>query len=329
MAKNKKRKQSKQTQKDKQENGENPNKKKKSKPQKPSIKKFENQLHKTQSEFLASLPSKVRENFFSNKHTDPDTRAEIWSQQADIGEEAVNQYAWATPDEKCTKILKHFSKCGIVEVGCGANAYWSRMMFSNGIDVKAYDVSLGQGGQITLGEKKGQSKLQKKESVAVKKFDDGFQIACGGPEVLKEKRNHKRTLFLCYPDEDLMEDEDGNVMESMGASCLEHFEGDTVIHVGELYGDTPSMDQAPWGRSSGAEFQQRLSSEYHCILRVRLQNWLHVNDTISVWKRTELCTIVFQGEDDDESDDEVCYRHIPKDQMLPTDIAAPCAKHLL
>jgi len=295
-----------------------------------------NPLLKAQNVFLQNLPSKLQKNFFSNQQTDPSTRAEVWTQQADLGEDLVNKYAWATPDERCMKILQHFgAKNGIVEVGCGSNAYWTRMMKNCGVDVMAYDFSLGDGGKITDGEKAGDSKSSKKkrkrkQEQNSKTFDDGFVIHRGGPEVLKQKKLQKRVLFLCYPDEDVMEDtgNDDNA-ESMGAACLEHFKGDTVIHVGELYGDTPSMDQAPWGRSSGPEFQQRLASEYHCILRGKLKNWLHVNDTISVWKRTELCSIVFEGEDDDESDDEVEYRHIPEDQMLPSDIAAPCAHHLL
>jgi hypothetical protein len=305
-------------------------------------KNIPNPLQIAQTKFLKNIPTKTRQNFFSNKHTDPSTRAEIWSNQADLGEELVNKHAWATPDDRCMKILQHFgSKSGIIEIGCGSNAYWARMMSGHGIDVMAYDSCLGEGGQITDGEKAGNSKDKKNMSKKKRKrgqdlnskiFDDGFEIHSGDPKALKLKNMKKRVLFLCYPDEDVMVEEGSgsdDTAQSMGAACLEHYKGNTVIHVGELYGDTPSMDQAPWGRSSGPEFQQRLASEYHCILRATLNNWLHVNDTISVWKRTELCSIVFQGEGDDESDDEVEYRHIPDDQRLPTDVAAPCAKHLL
>ena len=309
--------------------------------------KNENPLMKAQTEFLNSLPKKLRQNFFSNQHTDPATRAEVWSNQAEIGEKLVNEYSWATPDSKCMKILKHFGtktgkSGGIVEIGCGANAYWARMMSKHGIDVMAFDSSLGDGGQITEAEKAGGSKHNKSKSKKRKRkldkktFDDGFVIHRGGPKVLTtNKACQKRVLFLCYPDEDVADVDGADSVEpgssSMGAACLEHYQGDMIIHVGELYGDTPSMDQAPWGRSSGAEFQQRLAAEYHCILKVKLTNWLHVHDTISVWKRTELCSIVFQGdsEDEDDEDEEVEYRHVPKNEMLPTDVAAPCCKHLL
>mmetsp|Transcript_3880 Transcript_3880/g.7449 ORF Transcript_3880/g.7449 Transcript_3880/m.7449 type:complete len:322 (+) Transcript_3880:168-1133(+) len=298
-----------------------------------------NPLLYEQTKFLNSVPHKVRQEFFSNEHTDPNVRAEIWSRQANIGEELVNQYAWATPDKRCMKILKFFGENhgGIVEIGCGSNAYWARMMHNHGIDVMGFDALLGIGGKISEAEKRGNSKSSKKRKRHTKEdetktFPDGFVMYNGGPEVLKRKDLQKRVLFLCYPDEDIMEnttDDDHDQEGSMGAASLEYFKGRILIHVGEVFGDTPSMDQAPWGRSSGSAFQQRLASEFHCILKASMKNWLHVNDTISVWKRTELCSIVFQGEDEDESDEEVEYRHIPVDERLPMDVAAPCVKHLL
>jgi len=190
-----------------------------------------------------------------------------------------------------------------------------------------------------------------------KAFDNGLVINKGGPTILSSLDVYKdidnRVLFLCYPDEDIyIEDENGESQNdteedeeeyreendvlssspsSMGSACLEHFQGDTIIHVGELYGDTLSIDHAPWGRSSGAEFQQRLCSEYHCILKAKLSNWLHVRDTISVWKRTRRCTIVFQGngDEDEDGDEESDYKYIPKDELIQTDMAAACAEHLL
>ena len=73
------------------------------------------------------------------------------------------------------------------------------------------------------------------------------------------------------------------------------------------------------------------------MLKVQLPNWLHVCDTISVWKRSETCTIVFavdddedgNGEEGEEEEEEVEYRHIPPEERLPTNIAAPCLQHLL
>jgi hypothetical protein len=270
-----------------------------------------NPLYEKQQEFLLALTTKERGDFFSSS-LDTDRRAELWMAQADLGETLINQYSWATPDERSLRILRHFSP--IVEIGCGANAYWSCLMEQAGLDVVAYDFDPKSGGKIMEAKRKRQA--------------SGFRVRKGGPEVLRQESG--RTLFLCYPDED---DEASSEMEepfSMGAACLEHYTGDYVIHVGEVYGDPLAMDQAPWGRSSSPEFQQRLASEYHCILKAGLSNWLHVRDTISVWKRTETCTIVFAaGEDEEDEDEEIEYRYVLEAERMPTDAAAPCLLHLL
>ncbi len=325
-----------------------------------------NPLLEKQRTFLSSLPESVKPNFFSNEHLSAETRALIWSDQAELGESLVNKYSWATPDERALNIIKYFaSKCdGIVEIGCGSNAYWTNLMMNLGVSVLAFDIQLLKGGKINQlikddddhagfeandKKKRKHSSIQKNDGVQIesKLFDNGLVIYKGGPEVLSQtskfKDIHNRVLFLCYPDEDVFEDEhnqynndddDDNKahstsISSMGAACLEHYMGDTIIHVGELFGDTLSIDDAPWGRSSGAEFQQRLFSEYHCILRAKLTNWLHVRDTISVWKRTKCCSIVFQAEDEGDENEETEYKYIPENEVIQTDVAAPCAQHLL
>lgn len=216
----------------------------------------------------------------------------------------------------------------VIEIGSGSNAYWARMMNRYGIDVTAFDCRIEQGGKICHEE----SATKEESGITSKSFEDGFVLLFGNPDVLLEPEMKKKTLFLCYPDEDVMGNgEDiGDTVESMGAACLENYKGETVIHVGELFSDSLSMDQAPWGRSSGPQFQERLASEYHCILKVRLKSWLHVRDTLSVWKRTKTCSIVFTGEDENESSEEIEYRHVPMNERLPVDLAAPCVPaHLM
>jgi hypothetical protein len=210
------------------------------------------------------------------------------------------------------------------------------------VDVVALDVSLENGGKISADQ---QSKKRSKNNSSHVNVGN-LVISPGGPETLSEDeelRDSGRTLFLCYPDEEdytpgSNDDEDDGEFDSqpisMAAACLEHFTGSTIIHVGELYGDTVSFDQAPFGRSSSSEFSQRLAAEYHCILKVKLQNnWLHVRDSLSVWKRSEMCYMTFQddedGDDNDDSNNEVRYKYIPPEEVLPVDCAAPCVAHLL
>jgi len=287
-----------------------------SNPKDPSSALPSNPLYHEQQKFLHSIPEKERNDFFSI-NLNPERRGELWMEQADLGETLINKHSWATPDERCLRILRHFSP--IIEIGCGANVYWSRFMSNAGIDVVAYDVDPQAGGTINGGAKK----QQQAHSAS------NFEVHRGGPEVLEQESG--RALFLCYPDEDgQVQVGESKEPMSMGAACLEYFTGNHVIHMGELYGDTLAVDQAPWGRSSGPDFQLRLASEFHCILKAGLSNWLHVRDTISVWKRTETCPIVFAADsDDEEEDEEIEYRYIPESDRLPVDIAAPCLAHLL
>lgn len=222
-------------------------------------------------------------------------------EQADLGEDLLNQYSWATPDDRAIRILKHFSP--IIEIGCGCRAYWCSLMKNAGVDVIGYDNDPERGGTIGKGKVSQSPGLQ-------------FHVRRGGPEVLALPEHAQRSLFLCYPDENDDSETDKNETgelhsgSSLALSCLEHYRGDHVIHVGELFTDTTlAVEQAPWGRSSSPEFQQQLASEFHCLLRVSLPSWLHVRDTLSVWKRSETCPIVFgDGDQDDEDDEEILYR---------------------
>lgn len=288
----------------------------------------ENPLLEQHSQFISILSDEERNSFFDEAIVSSERRAELWMEQADLGESLVDKYAWAIPDERALRILRNFSP--LIEIGCGANAYWCHLMERAGIDVIGFDKN-----------------PSKRDEEAVRTTHQSqFRVRKGGPEILSKKKFMDRTLFLCYPDEaEEGEDEedhsdgdsgdkddaDDDEPNSMASRCLEHYNGTFVIHVGELFMETLSMDQAPWGRSSSSEFQQRLAAEYHCLLKVSLPSWLHTRDTLSVWKRTNTTTIVFAAdeEDEDEDDEEYEYRHIPTDERLPIDIAAPCLQHLI
>ncbi len=303
--------------------------------------KVENPLLQQQAQFMNQngLTEQERHEFFSPEISS-DRRAELWMAQADLGEDLVNRYAWATPDDTAIRILKEFSP--LIEIGCGSNAYWCHILKQNGIDIIGYDVNIASGGKIGRNSKKKNDK-ESKSNEAPSSF-----LKQGGPDVLatKEIQQSGRTLFLCYPDEeeeslpsqqeDEEEDDSPAMPSSLGWQCLQYYSGEYIVHVGETFLDANlSVDQAPWGRSSSPEFQQLLASEYHCLLKVGLPNWFHTRDSISVWKRSTISTIVFAADDDDDDDtseqedEEVEYRHIPRDERLPINLAAPCLAHLL
>ena len=295
-----------------------------------------NPLYTQQQRFLSSLSKKERTEFFSSDIS-PERRAELWMEQADLGEALVNRYAWATPSATAIRILKEFSP--LVEIGCGSNAYWCRLLKEeHGIDIVGYDLNIETSGGKIVSDRQHKKRMKKQDDSGSNK-QESLYIKQGGPSVLEDDETcANRTLFLCYPDEEDDDEEKYNdngeeeFRISMGAKCLESYQGQYVIHVGELFLDfNLSLDQAPWGRSSAQEFQERLAAEYHCLLKVALPSWIHVRDSISVWKRSERQTMVFAAEDsnDDEDDEEIEYRNIPVEEQLPTNLAAPCLLHLL
>jgi hypothetical protein len=65
--------------------------------------------------------------------------------------------------------------------------------------------------------------------------------------------------------------------------------GDYIIHVGENISSGTSFGapQAPFGRTSSADFQVSLAETFHCLLMANLKNRFPYScDCISVWKRT-------------------------------------------
>lgn len=185
-----------------------------------------------------------------------------WSQTRQAIEEETNalveKYAWAIPDERCLNIIRHFAP--IIEIGAG-KGYWARLLQDRGVDIVPFD--------------KFPPSKKKKEGEG----GAWTEVRRGGAEVLKQPVAAGRTLFLSYPDE----------AESMAAACLENYQGDYIIHVGELMstGTAAGPPVAPFGRTSSADFQVSLAETFHCLLVAELDGRLPISrDCISVWKRT-------------------------------------------
>ena len=205
--------------------------------------------------------------FFDNKVLPEASRKSLWRKLDDTLLPLIEEYAWACPDDKSLQIIKHFSP--IIEIGSG-NGYWAFMLRQMGADVLAYDKYVNSKTSFTKVER-------------------------GGPEKLSQKKlSSGRTLLLCYPDE----------MESIASTCLDNFEGDTIIHVGELMvgaGTVFGYPQSPFGRTSSSDFQVMLSEQFHPLLIRNLDNRLpYSKDCISVWRRTRYV----KGKEHDESTDE-------------------------
>ncbi|KAF0701709.1 Aste57867_7875 [Aphanomyces stellatus] len=232
--------------------------------------------------FDPDLDDEVRENLFNL-----------------VDDNIASKYSWAIPDERALRVIKHYGP--IVEIGAGTG-YWGRLLQLRGVDIKCFDLHVPGDGvsDDDASDEEEEEKLERKTWIHVQK---------GTPEVLKKL--NKRSLLLCYPDD--YEDSE----ESMALECLNNYTGDTVIHIGELFGHTLCLPE-PWGRTSSPDFQIRLAAVFHKVLQVPLNSWHSSMDALTVWKRTKTC-IVEDG----------IYAYIPPNERLNMVMSSPCTEHLL
>ncbi|KAG7397358.1 hypothetical protein PHYBOEH_000870 [Phytophthora boehmeriae] len=256
------------------------------------------------------------------------------------------KYSWAIPDERALQIIKHYGP--IVEMGAGSG-YWARLLQLRGVDIVAYDLHVagdddeeqrekdddeqetGKTAATSGEESHGEAEELQEESdgeEADEEPDDEeaeeeeeeeeeieveqvywTEVLKGTPKDLRKHAD--RALFLCYPDDF----EDSH--ESMAMASLCNYAGDTVIHVGELFGHTLCLPGA-WGRTSSEEFQTHLATVYHKVLQVPLPSWHSSMDTLTVWKRTK-SSITDGG----------MYAFIPEEERLDLVAACPSTRHLL
>ncbi|KAI9916517.1 hypothetical protein PsorP6_016792 [Peronosclerospora sorghi] len=97
----------------------------------------------------------------------------------------------------------------------------------------------------------------------------------------------------------------------MAMASLCNYGGDTVIHVGELFGHTICIP-SPWGRMSSDEFEVLLATLYNKVLQVPLPSWHSSIDTLTVWKRTESSIV-----------DGAMYTFIPENERIDLLLLVP------
>lgn len=291
-------------------------------------------------ELKATIP--CWDNMFSSE-VDPEDRAQAWVRLEVLGEPLVQKYAWAVPDEKALQICASFGP--LIEIGSGLG-YWAHLLQQRSVDIVAVDKYTHGSEEAWCTVIRGDAKILKTD-IAKTKLDPKTNAK-------KDKKRTPRTLLLCYPDQG----------ENMASSCLENFEGDTILHVGELLpsgtGTRSGGLQAPWGRTTGADFQVALAESFHCVLSYALPSMPFAKDYLTVWVRTKwtpgrwACDAGSESgasitsdpapkksqqgkpkrkpgeEEEDEECEDDCWADIPEDECLPAiNIAAPKFAHLL
>ena len=238
-------------------------------------------------------------------------RVDNWPRLEVLGNAMCEKYAWAVPNNRTLSILKHFSP--LIEIGAG-KGYFCKLLTDMGVDIIAFD-----------------------REVDSEHYWGDVQI--GGPKKLLKNLAKGRNLFLCYPDED----------NSMACPCLNNFDGEYLIHIGELISTGQlSSPQAPWGRTSGADFQVALMTEFHCVLVSELPAFPFSRDCLTVWKRTtwvrgkesiekEMNLGANRENDDNDNskedrsvgEEDDAWASIPPNERLPVTRAAPELQFLL
>ncbi len=208
-------------------------------------------------------------NMFSEEVNIND-RIQAWMRLEVLGQPLLEKYAWAIPNEQALTICSSFGP--LVEIGCG-QGYWAKLLQEFGVDILALD-------KYTASKNTNKKNNKNKKDIN-NDNKQWLQVEYGDPKSLLRKDLCDRTLLLCYPDQ----------AEAMAIECLEHYQGDIIIHIGELLvtgtGTKTGGSQAPWGRTTSADFQVNLAEKYHCVLQYKIPSFPFANDYITVWKKTK------------------------------------------
>ena len=211
-----------------------------------------------------------------------------------VGDCMTHTFAFAVPSIAALDTIVGLG-CPVVEMGAGTG-YWAALLQQKGVDVVALDrqpptavtrdVVHGQGNSF---------------------FQGTFtHVAAGGPSDLAQHSD--RALMMCWPYNVLDAEISGS--GTWDATCLDHWKGTTLIHVGE-WGVKPQVEDAkdtapnpldlprlaaefprgtrsmdlPAGITTSRAFQDRVEREFQMVARVQLPNWHYVRDDLTVWER--------------------------------------------
>ncbi|XP_068748334.1 uncharacterized protein [Montipora capricornis] len=151
----------------------------------------------------------------------------------------------------CPQALEHILSLKLPVISAGAgNGYWEFLLQERGADITAFD-----------------------NNTVYPKDMRYIEIVDGSPSILSDYAD--KALLLCWPDHE--------ETCSFAVDCVRFYEGNTIIHVGEMFGETFSSN--PWGQTTSRDFQLQLGRHFRCVSRVQLPNWPGHMDSLTVWSR--------------------------------------------
>lgn len=167
-------------------------------------------------------------------------------------------FAFSVPSPEALQLI---TDLGLPVVSAGAGTgYWEFLLQNRGVDVVAFD----------------ENSIYPQEMRYT-------QMLTSGPAILDQFPD--RALLLAWPDA-----EESSIFS---LDCLGYYRGDTILHVGELLGETFSSN--PWGQSTSRDFQLALADDFCCVRRLGLPHWPGHRDSLSIWKRKNPQPVLCDG----------------------------------
>ena len=169
--------------------------------------------------------------------------------------------AFACPSDAAVNALKVFSHgCGLMEMGAGVG-YWAMVLRSAGVDVLAYDKIPPSSSSSSSGKA---SVKQMASNEYHGRFDEWSEVLYGDAAT---GRDTNRVLMLCYPPPN----------DPMAVRTLRGFTGSRLAYVGEILGDTGTVD-----------FELLLASEWNLTHDpIILPNFGNTCYSLTLWTRKE------------------------------------------
>eukprot|EP00056_Hartaetosiga_gracilis_P013059 m.213244 g.213244 ORF g.213244 m.213244 type:complete len:293 (-) comp13789_c0_seq11:2662-3540(-) len=199
-------------------------------------------------------------NLFSHPNTSDKRRKELITWLRSTEEESPLKlqvlFAFSVPTMSIIQELATYSQANNISrwISCGSgSAYWESLMESFGLSLLCFD----------------QNTLYPKDM-------HHTHVQTGGPDIVAKHSTSGDALFLAWPD-----DSEDSVF---GRDCVMEFNGNTIVHVGELFGET--LSETPYGQSTSKQCQEALAKDFRIYKRISLPQWPYQRDSLTIWRRT-------------------------------------------